>query len=162
VPTTSSPVGPPALSPSTAVAAHDDDRRGASYGARGLGAVAAVGRHVIVDMWAAQNLNAPEVLEEGLRRTVDAIEGTLIDLRVHTYPMQGVTGVAIIAESHVAVHTWPEYGYAAVDIFTCNLQADVHAGVAVLARCLMPAQMMTREIARGERPISAEPLATTP
>ena len=44
------------------------------------------------------------------------------------FPVHGVTGVAIISESHVAVHTWPEYGYAAVDIFTCNLDVDMQPG----------------------------------
>ena len=114
----------------------------------------ALGRHLIVEMWDAQNLNAPDALEQGLREAVDAIDGTLMDVRVHTFPVHGVTGVAVIAESHIAVHTWPEYGYAAVDIFTCNLDANVGAGVDALARYLLPGRVVSREVPRGERSVA--------
>jgi S-adenosylmethionine decarboxylase proenzyme len=107
---------------------------------------------VFVDMWDTLNLNSPDALERGLREAVDAIDGTLMDVRVHTFPIHGVTGVAVIAESHIAVHTWPEYGYAAVDIFTCNLAANVQAGIDALARHLLPGHIVTHEVARGERP----------
>jgi S-adenosylmethionine/arginine decarboxylase-like enzyme len=58
------------------------------------------------------------------------------------------------AESHIAVHTWPEYGYAAVDIFTCNLDADLGAGIDALARYLLPGRIVTRELTRGEQPVA--------
>lgn len=109
----------------------------------------ALGRHVIVEMWEATNLNSSEVLETALREAVEAIDGTILDLRVVSFPVHGVTGVAIIAESHVAVHTWPEHGYAAVDIFTCNLDADVDAGIEAITRHLMPARTQVVEVRRG-------------
>ncbi len=109
----------------------------------------ALGRHLIVEMWEAENLNSAEALEQGLREAVEAIDGTLLDVRVVSFPVHGVTGVAIIAESHIAVHTWPEHGYAAVDIFTCNLDADVQAGIDALARHLNPSRMQIMEVKRG-------------
>lgn len=109
----------------------------------------ALGRHLIVEMWEAENLNSAEALELGLREAVDAIDGTLLDVRVVTFPVHGVTGVAIIAESHIAVHTWPEYRYAAVDIFTCNLEADLQAGVDALARRLLAGRIQVMEVSRG-------------
>lgn len=109
----------------------------------------ALGRHLIVEMWEAENLNDPKALELGLREAVEAIDGTLLDVRVVEFPVHGVTGVAIIAESHVAVHTWPEYGYAAVDIFTCNQEADLGAGVEALKRCLGPRRIQVMEVRRG-------------
>ncbi len=109
----------------------------------------ALGRHLIVEMWDAQNLNSAEALELGLREAVEVIDGTLLDVRVVSFPVHGVTGVAIIAESHIAVHTWPEYGYAAVDIFTCNLEADVQAGIEALAKHLLPARTQVMEVRRG-------------
>jgi S-adenosylmethionine decarboxylase proenzyme len=105
-----------------------------------------------VEFWGAENLNSKESLELGLTEAVNAIDGTLLDLRVVTFPVHGVTGVAIIAESHVAVHTWPEYGYAAVDIFTCNLDADVEAGIEALKRHLLPTQVQVMEVRRGLQP----------
>lgn len=110
-----------------------------------------LGRHIIVEMWEATNLNSSEVLETALREAVAAIDGTMLDLRVVSFPVHGVTGVAIIAESHVAVHTWPEHGYAAVDIFTCNLDADVDAGVEAITRHLMPTRTQVMEVRRGIR-----------
>lgn len=108
-----------------------------------------LGRHLIVEFWEAEHLNSAPVLEQALRETVSAIDGTLLDLRVHTFPVHGVTGVAIIAESHVAVHTWPEHGYAAVDIFTCNLEADVEAGIDTLKRHFRPGRVQVMEVRRG-------------
>ncbi len=112
----------------------------------------ALGRHLIIEMWEAENLNSAQALEQGLKEAVAAIDGTLLDVRVVEFPVHGVTGVAIIAESHVAVHTWPEYGYAAVDVFTCNLESDIHAGVEALSRHLLPGRVEVREISRGQIP----------
>jgi S-adenosylmethionine decarboxylase proenzyme len=109
----------------------------------------ALGRHVIVEFWDAENLNSAESLERGLTEAVEAIDGTMMDLRVVSFPVHGVTGVAIIAESHVAVHTWPEYGYAAIDIFTCNLDADIDAGIDALRRHLLPGREQVIEVRRG-------------
>jgi S-adenosylmethionine decarboxylase proenzyme len=111
--------------------------------------VKALGRHVIVEMWEATNLNDAEVVDRALRDTVQAIDGQLLDIRVVSFPVHGVTGVAIIAESHVAVHTWPEHGYAAIDIFTCNLEADLDAGIEAMKRHFLPGRTQVMEVRRG-------------
>ncbi len=108
-----------------------------------------LGRHVIVEMWEATNLNDAHTLEVALKDTVEAVDGTLLDLRVVEFPVHGVTGVAIIAESHVAVHTWPEHGYAAVDIFTCNLDADIDAGIEAMKKHFLPGRTQVMEVRRG-------------
>jgi S-adenosylmethionine decarboxylase proenzyme len=100
-------------------------------------------------MWEATNLNSRDTLELALKETVEAIDGTMLDLRVVEFPVHGVTGVAIIAESHVAVHTWPEHGYAAIDIFTCNLDADIDAGVEAMKRHFLPGRTQVMEVRRG-------------
>lgn len=115
----------------------------------------ALGRHLIIEMWDATNLNSAESLRQGLIEAVQAIDGTLLDCRVVEFPVHGVTGVAIIAESHVAVHTWPEYGYAAVDIFTCNMEADMQLGVDALSRHLLPGRVELTEVTRGILPSAA-------
>jgi S-adenosylmethionine decarboxylase len=116
--------------------------------------VKALGRHLIVEMWdcEAENLNDPRLLEQALRDTVEAVDGTLLDVRVIEFPVHGVTGVAIISESHVAVHTWPEHGYAAVDIFTCNLEADSQAGIEAMAKHFLPGRTQVMEVRRGFLP----------
>lgn len=108
-----------------------------------------LGRHMILEMWEAENLNSVSTLELALKETVEAIDGTMLDSRVVEFPVHGVTGVAIIAESHVAVHTWPEHGYAAVDIFTCNLEADIDAGIEAMKRHFLPGRTQVMEVRRG-------------
>jgi S-adenosylmethionine decarboxylase proenzyme len=114
--------------------------------------VTQLGRHLIIEMFDAENLNDAELLETALKETVDAIQGTLLDCRVVRFPVHGVTGVAIISESHVAVHTWPEYGYAAVDIFTCNMDVDMQPGIDVMKKHFRPGRIDVREVPRGILP----------
>lgn len=109
----------------------------------------ALGRHLIVELWDAENLNSPDAVEAALRDAVGAIDASLLDLRTVRFPVHGVTGFAVIAESHVAVHTWPEHGYAAADIFTCNLDADVDSGIDALRRHFMPGRVEVMEVRRG-------------
>ncbi len=111
-----------------------------------------LGRHLIIEMFDAENLNDAELLDTALKETVDAIQGTLLDCRVVQFPVHGVTGVAIISESHVAVHTWPEYGYAAVDIFTCNMDVDMQPGIDVMTKHFLPGRIDVREVPRGILP----------
>jgi S-adenosylmethionine decarboxylase proenzyme len=119
--------------------------------------VKALGRHLIIEMFEADNLNDAELLDTALRETVEAIDGTLLDCRTVQFPVHGVTGVAIISESHVAVHTWPEYRYAAVDIFTCNMDVDMQPGIDVMKRYFTPGRIEVQEIRRGM--LSEETLA---
>ena len=112
----------------------------------------ALGRHLIIELFDAQNLNDAELLDTALRETVEAIDGTLLDCRVVQFPVHGVTGVAIISESHVAVHTWPEYGYAAVDIFTCNMDVDMQPGLDVMQKHFQPGRMDVQQVVRGVLP----------
>lgn len=108
-----------------------------------------VGRHMILELWGCQNLNSTQVVEGALRDVIDACNLTLLDLRVYPFTPIGVTGVAIVSESHVMIHTWPEYGYAAVDVFTCGEQADPVAGLAALKAHFKPERVQIMEISRG-------------
>jgi S-adenosylmethionine decarboxylase len=107
---------------------------------------------LIIEMFEAENLNDARLLETALKETVEAIQGTLLDCRVVQFPVHGVTGVAIISESHVAVHTWPEYAYAAVDIFTCNMDVDMQPGIDVMRKHFVPGRIDVREVPRGILP----------
>jgi S-adenosylmethionine decarboxylase len=110
----------------------------------------AVGRHLILEMWGCDNLNSTEVAERALREMVDALEVTLLDLKVYPFSPVGVTGVAIVAESHLVIHTWPELGYAAVDVFTCGAPRDPDAAIAVLRAHYQPDHVQVMEMVRGQ------------
>jgi len=110
----------------------------------------AIGRHIILEMWGCQNLNSVEIAERALRDMVTALDVNLLDLRVYPFSPVGVTGVAIVSESHLVIHTWPEHGYAAVDIFTCGAPRDPQEAVQVLRRLFKPERIGVMEINRGQ------------
>jgi S-adenosylmethionine decarboxylase len=110
----------------------------------------AIGRHIILEMWGCQNLDSVETAECALRDMVQALDVTLLDLKVYPFSPVGVTGMAIVSESHLVIHTWPEYGYAAVDVFTCGAPRDPQDAIGVLRRYFQPERIGVMEINRGQ------------
>lgn len=87
------------------------EREGARY----------AGTHLIVDLWGARRLDDLDHIERTLRDCVAAAGATLLHIHLHHFtPNHGVSGVAVLAESHISVHTWPENGFAAFDVFMCG------------------------------------------
>jgi S-adenosylmethionine decarboxylase len=107
------------------------------------------GEHHILDMWGPQRINDPEFIEATLKEAVAAARATLLHIHVHTFSLNGgVSGVAVLAESHISVHTWPERGFAAFDIFTCG-STEPEAAIAVLVSAFAPERVDAQEILRG-------------
>jgi S-adenosylmethionine decarboxylase len=111
--------------------------------------VKSVGRHLVLELWGCTNLNSAEVVEKALLDIVNALSLTLLSLNVHPFSPIGVTGVAIVSESHVVIHTWPEFGYAAVDVFTCGEQRNPEDAVPVLREYFAPERIQIMEMTRG-------------
>lgn len=89
--------------------------------------------HLIADIEQCSGLGDVDLIADILREAAIVAGGTLIDLRLHHFgPEMGVTGVALLAESHISIHTWPEWGTAAVDLFVCGLQADAEQGLELI------------------------------
>jgi S-adenosylmethionine decarboxylase len=108
------------------------------------------GTHLIVDLRGAQHLDDVAYIERALIDAVEAANATLLHVHLHHFtPNGGVSGVAVLAESHISIHTWPENGYAALDIFMCG-RADPYKSVPVLERAFAPASMSVQELCRGE------------
>lgn len=86
----------------------------------------ALGRQILVEFYDCdrETLNGEDVIREILLEGVRRSGATIVSDTFHTFNPHGVSGVIVIAESHVAIHTWPEHGYAAVDIFTCGETID--------------------------------------
>ncbi len=107
------------------------------------------GTHLLIDLWGASRLEDLALAEATLREAVDAVGATLLHVHVHHFaPNGGVSGVAVLAESHISVHTWPETGYAALDIFVCG-ECDAHAAIPVLCRAWRPEEVRLSEHRRG-------------
>lgn len=113
-----------------------------------------LGRHALLDLYGcdADILNDRDYLAELMRQTAVDLNATVVDVLFHTFAPHGVSGVVVIAESHLAVHTWPEHGYAAVDLFTCSETTRLPALAELLKKRLKATQIEYREQARGLLP----------
>jgi len=90
---------------------------------------------------------------KGLMDEAAVVSGaSIVESVFHRFNPHGVSGVVVIAESHLAIHTWPEYGYAAVDLFTCGEAVDPWKAYEFLKERLTPQSTSTKEILRGEIP----------
>ncbi len=112
--------------------------------------LAAAGRHLIVDLEGGTGLDDPDRIETALRAAIHATRARLLHLHLHRFSPQGVTGVALLAESHITVHTWPEIGYAAFDIFMCG-DTEPEAAIPVLGRAFETDRLRVRTLQRGAR-----------
>ena len=112
-----------------------------------------LGRHVIIELWGcSEAINDASLVESAMRNAVHAANATLLDIFVHEFSPQGVTGVAVLSESHLSIHTWPEYGYVAADVFTCGSTTKPTAAAEVLRKAFDAETADVRELERGVMP----------
>jgi S-adenosylmethionine decarboxylase len=112
--------------------------------------VSFAGSHLIIDLWGARRLDDMETVERALRKAADAAGATLLHLHLHRFtPNGGISGVAVLAESHISVHTWPERSYAALDVFMCG-SAEPSRAIPVLRRAFEPERVGLSELLRGK------------
>jgi S-adenosylmethionine decarboxylase len=112
--------------------------------------VRCAGAHLIIDLYDAERLDDLEHIEATLRRCVEEAGATLLHIHLHHFePNGGVSGVAVLAESHISIHSWPENGYAALDVFMCG-NAKPDACVPVLRKAFKPGRIAVSEILRGQ------------
>jgi len=112
--------------------------------------VRCAGAHLIVDLYDADRLDDVDHIEEALRHCVAAAGATLLHIHLHHFePNGGVSGVAVLAESHISIHSWPEAHYAAVDIFMCGT-ANPDACIPVLREAFAAKRVAVSELLRGQ------------
>ncbi len=110
-----------------------------------------LGTHLLLDLAGAPfaTLDDPAVIESALVTTVAAMGAQVLGVHLHRLSPQGISGVVVISESHLTIHTWPERGEAAVDLFTCGDAARARTAVAALIAHLGATVSTLREISRG-------------
>ncbi len=107
------------------------------------------GTHLIIDLWEAERLDDIDHIERAMRDCVTAAGATLLHIHLHHFtPNLGVSGVAVLAESHISVHTWPETGFAAFDVFMCG-DTEPKKAVDVLKSAFRPSRVEVGEHLRG-------------
>ena len=112
----------------------------------------ALGRHVLVELFdcPATLLNDTDRIEQIMQESALKCGATIVQSVFHRFNPHGVSGVVVIAESHLSIHTWPEYGYAAVDVFTCGDEIDPWIGVEHLREHLQAKRFDAFELKRGK------------
>jgi S-adenosylmethionine decarboxylase len=107
------------------------------------------GTHLLIDLWGASNLADPEHIDRALRTAAEAAGATILHGHFHHFsPNGGVSGVLVLAESHISIHTWPERDFAAIDIFMCGACNPYH-GIPALKEAFKPASINLGEQRRG-------------
>lgn len=110
-----------------------------------------LGRQVTVDLFDCDKkmLDDPAIIQKRMVEAAKAAKATVVDSLFHKFNPHGVSGVVVIAESHIAIHTWPEYGFAAVDVFTCGPEVDPRVCQKFLTKALKAKRSEYHEFMRG-------------
>jgi len=107
------------------------------------------GLHLLIDLWDAKYLNDLEYMEEVMNKCVEECQATLLHIHLHRFAGHGgISGVAVLAESHISVHTWPERQFAAFDVFMCG-DAIPENAIAILNTAFCPSKIDIKEKHRG-------------
>ena len=113
--------------------------------------VACAGTHLIIDLVDADGLADVDLIDAAMRECVSEAGATLLHIHLHPFTPEGVagvSGVAVLAESHISIHTWPERRYAALDVFMCG-DAQPEKCVEVLRRRFTAGEVRVNELLRG-------------
>ncbi|MCM8779504.1 MAG: adenosylmethionine decarboxylase [Candidatus Omnitrophica bacterium] len=105
--------------------------------------------HLIGDFKSPKFIENPAKIKQILWEAAKRANNTPLKVAVHKFPHQGITGVVILAESHIAIHTWPEYGYLAIDIFTCGKNTRPYTALEYLKKVFLPKRVRIKMIKRG-------------
>ncbi|HDL04228.1 MAG TPA: S-adenosylmethionine decarboxylase proenzyme [candidate division Zixibacteria bacterium] len=110
-----------------------------------------LGRHLVAELTDCniEFLNDLPFLEQVMKEAARISGATVVKTAFHRYNPQGLSGIVVIAESHLSIHTWPEYGYAAVDCFTCGSSVDPWKAIDYLKEVLQSKTVSARELNRG-------------
>lgn len=110
-----------------------------------------LGRHILIEFYNCDEeiLKNPTLIKEYMNEAAKIANATIVELVFHHFNPYGVSGAVIISESHLAIHTWPEYGYAAVDVFTCGDKIDPWTAFKFLEDVFKSDRSESIEIPRG-------------
>jgi len=128
--------------------------------------VQALGRHLLLELLDCdpEALNSLDIVRTSMVEAAKRAQATIVDIVFHEFNPFGISGVVVIAESHLAIHTWPEYRYAAVDVFSCGESLQPQLAVDYLVEQLGAARASVVELQRGvflqtPNPVFHKPMA---
>ncbi|QOZ73290.1 MULTISPECIES: adenosylmethionine decarboxylase [Bradyrhizobium] len=107
------------------------------------------GTHLLIDLWGARHLEDADRIRETMINAALRAGAKLLHVHLHKFePHGGVTGVALLAESHISIHTWPESSYAALDVFMCG-SAEPERTIPIIKATFTPRQTIVLQAIRG-------------
>lgn len=111
-----------------------------------------LGRHLLIEYYGCDRsvINDKEFLRVNLLEAARKAKATIVTDIFHTFSPQGVSGVVVIAESHLAIHTWPEHGCVSIDIFSCSDTMEPKVIESFLKEALGAKRVVSREFERGK------------
>ncbi len=107
------------------------------------------GIHIIIEFWDSNILESLSKIRSALLAATKAAGANVLSIKLHKFNGGGVSGVVVLSESHISVHTWPEYNYAALDIFTCGKSVKPYKAIPVLKKHFLPVKTQLMDIKRG-------------
>ncbi len=115
-----------------------------------------MGRHVIAELWgcSASKLNDVQGIEKIMVNAALMAGAEVREVAFHKFAPQGVSGVVIISESHLTIHSFPEHGYASIDVYTCGDRIDPNVACDFITEALGATQRESIEVPRGVGPIN--------
>jgi len=107
------------------------------------------GIHLLAEFWGGKIIENSKEIERILIGATKKAKNIPLKVAIHKFNPQGITGVVLLAESHIALHSWPEFNYLAIDIFTCGGKAKPHRALNYLKKVFKPKKVDVKEIKRG-------------
>lgn len=110
-----------------------------------------LGYQTLIELYGCPSelIDDQDLAQKILLDLTDVVELTVVNSVIHHFSPIGVSGVIVIEESHIAIHTWPEYNYVAIDFFTCNQQYDIEEGIEYLRTHFQAKKIEVKEVHRG-------------
>ena len=108
------------------------------------------GLHLLAEFWYGKIIEDPKEIKRILIEAVKKANNTPLKVTIHKFQPQGITGIVLLAESHIAIHTWPENNYVAIDIYTCGDKASPKKALEYLKKEFQPKKVEIKEIKRGK------------
>ncbi len=107
------------------------------------------GTHLLIDLWGATNLDDQALIEKALTEAAEIAGATILHIHLKKFTENGgISGVLVLAESHISIHTWPERGFAALDVFMCG-GCEPEKSIPVFEKAFQPKEILVDEQRRG-------------
>ncbi len=108
------------------------------------------GVHLIAEFWHGKTIEENKKIREILIQAAKEANNTPLKVAIHRFSPHGITGVILLAESHIALHSWPEFNYLAIDIFTCGNKSTPYKSLGYLKKKFRPKKIVIKIIKRGK------------